>query len=84
MTIEGFASRPGGTVYNLKLSDRRAANVLAVLKRFTGTNAKFNVKSAGDLTSNVPALFDIIEWMKRFLDPQKYDQAAVIRFEDVE
>jgi outer membrane protein OmpA-like peptidoglycan-associated protein len=84
VTIEGFASRPGGTVYNLKLSDRRAESVMAVLRRFTGTNTKFNIKSQGDLSPNIPAFFDVMEWMRRFFNPQKYDQAAVIRFEDVE
>jgi hypothetical protein len=84
VTIEGFASRPGGELYNLKLSERRAESVKNILKKFAGSNTKFDLRSQGEYSRNLPGLFDVFQWLKRFLDPQKYDQAAVIRFEDVE
>jgi len=81
--IEGFASRPGTGLYNSDLSERRAENTKAILRRFTGSNTKFDTRGYGAYRQNLPGLLDVIGWMKRFFDPNKYDQAAVIWFEDV-
>jgi outer membrane protein OmpA-like peptidoglycan-associated protein len=81
--IEGFASRPGTGLYNSDLSERRAENTKKMLRRFTGSNTKFDTRAYGAYRQNLPSLFDVIQWIKRFLDPNKYDQAAVIWFEDV-
>jgi OmpA family len=79
--IEGFASRPGKGLYNLGLSERRAENAKKILRRFTGSNTKFDTRAYGAYRQNLPGLLNVIEWIKRFLDPNKYDQAAVIWFE---
>jgi hypothetical protein len=85
VSIIGFASRPGTGLYNLRLSGERATNVHKMLrKHFFGPNAKFDPRSYGEYIQNLPDLFDVIQWLKRAFDPNKYDQAAVIRFEDVE
>lgn len=83
VTIEGFASRPGGELKNLELSERRAESVKKILKSFF-SNIKFDLRSKGEYSQNLPDLSDVFQWLKRFLDPQKYDQAAVIRFQDVD
>ena len=82
MIIEGFASRPGGELFNLELSELRAESVKNILKKFTGSNTKFDVRSHGKYRQNLPGLLNVVEWLKRFFNPNKYDQAAVIRFED--
>ena len=82
VTIEGFASKPGGLLYNIELSGRRANNVMTILRKFAGSNTKFDLRSQGALTQNLPGMFDVLGWIKRMMDPNKYDQAAVIRFED--
>jgi outer membrane protein OmpA-like peptidoglycan-associated protein len=79
--IEGFASRPGKGLYNFDLSERRAENTKKILRGFTGSNAKFDMRHYGAYRQNLPGLFDVIQWIRRFLDPNKYDQAAVIWFE---
>jgi hypothetical protein len=84
VTIEGFASHPGKGLYNLGLSGRRAEDVKNILRKFTGSNTEFNIRSSGEYSQNLPGRFDVIQWLKRAFDPNKYDQAAVIRFEDVE
>jgi hypothetical protein len=87
VTIEGFASRPGGehSDYNRKLAADRAANVLNILRPSLGTFIpKFDLRSYGAWMRNLPSLFDVSQWLQRFFDPKKYDQAVVIRFEDVE
>lgn len=81
ITIEGFASRPGGKLYNLSLSKKRAESVMNILRQFAGSNTKFDLRSYGEFNQNLPGSFQIAEWLKRFFDPKKYDQAAVIRFE---
>jgi OmpA family len=84
VTIEGFASRPGEGLYNLRLSERRAENVKNILRKFTGSNTRFDVRSHGAYSQNLPGIFDVTQWLKRFFDPNKYDQAAVIRVEEAE
>jgi outer membrane protein OmpA-like peptidoglycan-associated protein len=88
ITIEGFASRPGGeySESNVKLAKDRAAAVVNILKPPLGSLAtpKFDVRSYGAWMRNLPRLFDVSQWLQRFFDPNKYDQAVVIRFEDVE
>ena len=81
--VEGFASRPGTGLYNSNLSERRAENTKKILRRSTGSNTKFDTRAYGAYRQNLPSLFDVTQWIKRFLDPNKYDQAAVIWFEDV-
>jgi outer membrane protein OmpA-like peptidoglycan-associated protein len=78
--IEGFASRPGKPLYNLKLSRRRMKNVEEILKNLAG-NFKCDPRAYGAYRPNLPGLLDVMGWIKRFLDPNKYDQAAVIWFE---
>jgi hypothetical protein len=82
--VEGFASRPGGGLYNLELSEKRAKNVMNILRKFSGSNTKFDFKSYGKFRQNLPSFLNVVEWLKRFFDTNKYDQAAVIRFEDFE
>ncbi len=88
ITIEGFASRPGGeySESNVRLAKDRAATVVNILKDPLGSLAipKFDVRSYGAWMRNLPRLFDVRQWLQRFFDPNKYDQAVVIRFEDVE
>jgi hypothetical protein len=57
---------------------------MKILKNFTGSNTKFDLRSQGEYSRNLPGLFNVFQWLKRSLNPQKYDQAAVIRFEDVD
>ncbi len=84
VTIEGFASKPGQVFYNLDLSERRAESVKNILRKFSGSNTKFDLRSQGALSQNLPGAFDMLGWLKRSFDPNKYDQAAVIRFEDID
>jgi hypothetical protein len=84
LTVIGFASRPGKRLYNFALSGRRAESVKKVLRKLTGSNTNVNILSSGEYDQNLPDLFDIVQWLKRFFDPKKYDQSVVIRFEDVE
>jgi outer membrane protein OmpA-like peptidoglycan-associated protein len=83
VTIEGFASKPGGVLYNLALSERRANSVMNILRKFAGSNTKFDLRSQGALSQNLPGMFDVFGWIKRMMDPNKFDQAAIIRFQDV-
>jgi outer membrane protein OmpA-like peptidoglycan-associated protein len=76
--IEGFASRPGKGLYNLRLSERRLENTTKILRGFTGSNTKFDTHYYGAYRQNLPGLLDVTGWIRRFLDPNKYDQAAVI------
>jgi OmpA family len=82
--VEGFASRPGGELYNLDLSEKRAKNVMNILSKFSGSNTKFDFKSYGKFKQNLPGFLNVVEWLKRFFDTNKYDQAAIIRFVDIE
>jgi hypothetical protein len=78
VSIAGFASRPGKGLYNLGLSERRAENVKNILRRFTGSNTKFDIRSYGTYSQN------LIQQLLRVFDPNKFDQAAIIHFEDVQ
>ncbi len=80
--IEGYASRPGGVDRNQKLSSQRASNVMSVLAGPIGLSppAKFIHQFHGNNLQNLPGL-KVMEWVRRALNPKKYDQAAVIHFE---
>jgi hypothetical protein len=86
VNVEGFASRPGGeySAANARLADSRKKNVENILKKPFGDHAKILSRSYGAWRRNLPHLFDLSQWLQRFFDPNKYDQAVVIRFEDVE
>jgi outer membrane protein OmpA-like peptidoglycan-associated protein len=84
ITIEGFASKPGKPLYNIDLSSRRAESVKNILQKFAGSNTRFDLRSQGAMSQNLPGMFDVIGWMTRMMNPNKQDQAAVIRFEDTE
>ena len=78
VSIAGLASRPGKGLYNLGLSERRAENVKNILRKFTGSNTKFDIRSYGTYSQS------LIQQLLRVFDPNKFDQAAIIQFEDVE
>jgi hypothetical protein len=85
LNIEGYASPPGGGVFNLNLSGARAQNVLNFLmKFFKSTDIKTVTRPHGEWKQNWRCL-GLYQRLKSLLsDRNKYDQAALIWFEDVE
>src|SRR5262245_59345314 len=82
--IEGYASRPGAKERNQLLSEQRASNVMSVLAGPIGLNpnvTRFIPRFHGNNLQPLPGLLDVIGLVKRVLNPNKYDQAAVIHFD---